>query len=313
MAIGLSACGGGGGGGRLVSIAPPPPPPPPTKICPDGSVIPATDTCPVPPPPSPNFVNIFPNITADTDFAVLGLQADALGIPAASLVSSGFSVRFDAASDAYVIDLPLSDPGKFDSYGGSSFWQGSLIRGDGTSAGVNVWIRKPADIGLAHTTFGLFDEYDGFYDYDVVPGGVFAFGTASPQSAVPTTGSAVFDAIVQGLALDTGNAVTGTASLQFNFGAGTLSGSLNPSTYSLTSGLYVSLGTYTFTNTVFGVGSTTFSGQLQHPGTSNLGAFNGLFTGPLAHELMAKWTAPYRNPDSDNWSEMFGVMVGKRP
>ena len=32
---------------------PPPPPPPATQTCPDGSVILATDTCPVPPPPPP--------------------------------------------------------------------------------------------------------------------------------------------------------------------------------------------------------------------------------------------------------------------
>jgi hypothetical protein len=32
---------------------PPPPPPPPTQTCPDGSVILATDACPVPPPPPP--------------------------------------------------------------------------------------------------------------------------------------------------------------------------------------------------------------------------------------------------------------------
>jgi iron complex outermembrane receptor protein len=36
-------------------VAPPPPPPPPpaTQTCPDGSVILATDACPVPPPPPP--------------------------------------------------------------------------------------------------------------------------------------------------------------------------------------------------------------------------------------------------------------------
>ena len=32
---------------------PPPPPPPATQTCPDGSVIPATATCPAPPPPPP--------------------------------------------------------------------------------------------------------------------------------------------------------------------------------------------------------------------------------------------------------------------
>jgi OOP family OmpA-OmpF porin len=40
-----------------VEAAPPPPPPPPpppaTQTCPDGSVILATETCPVPPPPPP--------------------------------------------------------------------------------------------------------------------------------------------------------------------------------------------------------------------------------------------------------------------
>jgi len=34
-------------------VAPPPPPPPATQTCPDGSVILATDMCPMPPPPPP--------------------------------------------------------------------------------------------------------------------------------------------------------------------------------------------------------------------------------------------------------------------
>ena len=34
-------------------MAPPPPPPPATQTCPDGSVILATDVCPLPPPPPP--------------------------------------------------------------------------------------------------------------------------------------------------------------------------------------------------------------------------------------------------------------------
>ncbi len=36
-----------------VEAPPPPPPPPATQTCPDGSVILATDACPVPPPPPP--------------------------------------------------------------------------------------------------------------------------------------------------------------------------------------------------------------------------------------------------------------------
>jgi hypothetical protein len=113
--------------------------------------------------------------------------------------------------------------------------------------------------------------------------------------------------------LDRPFAVNGTASLQFNFGAGTLAGTFNPTTYSQSSGTEVSLGTYNFVNTVFGVGSTTFSGQLQHSGTPTLGSFNGLFTGPAAQELMSRWTAPYLNPDNNQWSEMFGIWVGRKP
>jgi len=45
------------GAPAVVEVAPPPPPPPPpppaTQTCPDGSVILATDTCPLPPPPPP--------------------------------------------------------------------------------------------------------------------------------------------------------------------------------------------------------------------------------------------------------------------
>ena len=43
------------GGAEAASPPPPPPPPPPpaTQTCPDGSVVLATDTCPLPPPPPP--------------------------------------------------------------------------------------------------------------------------------------------------------------------------------------------------------------------------------------------------------------------
>ena len=39
--------------GAAVEAPPPPPPPPATQTCPDGSVILATEVCPVPPPPPP--------------------------------------------------------------------------------------------------------------------------------------------------------------------------------------------------------------------------------------------------------------------
>ena len=296
VACTVAACGGGGGGGA--NSTPPP-----------------QHGGPPPPPPPPSFANIFPNITTDTDLAVLGLQAGALGIPASSLVSSGFAVRFDAARDAYVIDLPSQLPGRFAASSDEfDAWYGHLVDDVGNrfdEPSLNV--RKPTPYDLEYTTFATFYDYD-FYDYDgdgQFPSGAFAFGNPTASSAIPTTGSAIFDAIVAGFTLDTGREVDGTASLQFDFAVGTLAGSFSPFTYSDTA--RVGLGTYNFVNTVFGVGSTTFSGQLQHAGTSDLGAFNGLFTGPAAQELMSRWTAPYLNPDNSQWSEMYGIWVGRRP
>jgi hypothetical protein len=145
------------------------------------------------------------------------------------------------------------------------------------------------------------------------PFGAMAFGTPAQASAIPTTGSATYDAIVSGFAADSMWTVGGTATLQFNFGAGTLAGSFNPTLFNANNGSVSSLGTYTFVNTVFGAGSTTFSGDLQRQGISGLGSFNGLFTGPAAQELMARWRAPYLNPTTNGSSEIFGVWIGRRP
>jgi hypothetical protein len=146
-----------------------------------------------------------------------------------------------------------------------------------------------------------------------VPVGFVAFGTATPPGAVPTTGSATLDALVAGLTLDGDGEITGTATLQFDFAAGTLTGKFDP-----VLGIYggtntYALGTYDFVNTVHGVGSTTFSGSLQRTGAPSLGAFDGIFTGPAAQELMARWHAPYLHPITSSWSNMFGVWVGRKP
>ena len=34
--------------------------------------------------------------------------------------------------------------------------------------------------------------------------------------------------------------------------------------------------------------------------------------GPAAEELMARWTAPYLNPATNQWSGMYGVWVGRK-
>ena len=135
-----------------------------------------------------------------------------------------------------------------------------------------------------------------------------------PAGSVPTTGSATMDAIVRGLTLDGDAAVTGTASLQFNFAAGTLAGNFNPVLHPYNGSGPFALGRYTFVNTVFGVGSTSFSGGFSHADPSLSGVFNGLFTGPNAQELMARCSASYFVPGvTAQPEEMFGIWVGKKP
>jgi hypothetical protein len=281
----LAACGGGGGGGGGFNSTPPPPPPP---------------------PPAPGYIDVFPNITQSTSFAVLGAQADTFDIPASQLVTNGFAVSFDAASDAYIIDLPSKDPGKFFAQSQDDRnWHGYI---DG--AGFTVLsVLKPSnpDIQLSHTSFGQFFEYD--YD-DGAPVGFVAFGTATLPAAIPTTGSATYDALVAGLTLDGDARVGGSATLEFNFGAGTLAGHLDPVLFPYSGGSFA-LGSYSFVNTVYGVGSTTFSGEFSHSNPLLTGAFNGLFTGPNAEELMARWSADFVHPGTQQTGEMFGIWVGK--
>lgn len=277
-ALALAAC-GGGDGTYIASLPPPTSTPMPT---PTPSTITVSST-------------IFPNITANTDFAALGIETSS----DKSLVSDGFSARFDAASNAYIIGLPLG--------------------------AYSVGIVKPSDIQLAYTTFGSISS--GYYTTTF---GHFAFGSATPASGIPASGTATYDANVLGSTLDsyyranqtassgTVGHISGTAALQFDFGAGTLAGHFDPiltyndETTAPASFKTTNLGSYNFVNTVYGAGKTNFSGQLSIPGSSSLGAFDGQFTGPVAQELMTRWTAPYLNPATQQWSQMFGVWVGKK-
>ena len=301
-ACAVASCGGGGGSSFVPSF----PPPPTTKVCPDGSTIPINDPCPSPPPPA--SPEIFPNVTTDTNFSVLGVEAADINTPASALERDGFSVRYDAATEGYLIDLPSTDEFRFESNSeDSSYWGGFASTGFYTGTFVGVF--KPAstnpEIQLTYTSFGV---TSGYYSSEF---GFVAFGQATPSSAVPVTGSATYDALVAGRPLDLFGEVKGSATFNFNFGAGTLSGHFDP--ILRYNGVDTDLGTYTFTNTLFGVGSASFSGSLSHSGTSTLGAFDGQFTGPAAEELMSRWTAPYLNPTTQQWNEMFGVMVGKKP
>lgn len=297
----LAACGGGGGSGPQST-----PPAPGTRVCPDGTVVPATQACPLPPPPPPPASPaIFPDVTTDKSFAVLGLEADSINTSASALRRDGFSVRYDVASQGYLMDLPSTEEFRLvSSLETESYWRGSVQTGFYGSTLYDIFKPRSTnpEIQLAYTSFAA---TSGYYSL-----GLVAFGSATPDSGVPVTGTATYNALIAGRPLDVVGAIRGNATFQFDFGAGTLSGKMDP-VLELNS-ILTNLGSYDFVNTVFGVGSATFSGRLSTSGTTTLGAFDGRFTGPAAEELMARWTAPYRNPTSQQWNEMFGVIVGRR-
>ncbi len=287
----LSACGGGGGGGggNAVISVPPPPPPPPVS-------------------PTYTPANIFPGITTSTQFATIGLEAGANVNSLSALTKNGFSVSYDAATKLYVFDFPSTAPGAFYSVdSGETYWNGQITDpaspGSFQPGGLTVHKPVPANPGglFSYTSFGL-------YGNPVAPLGVVAFGVATPGSAVPISGTATYDAQARGYTLN-GFFVDGTATLNFNFGAGTLGGHYDAYVSDGWDGS-ISLGRYTFNNTIYGVGSPAFSGSMTHAAGSGSGAFDGLFTGPNAQELMARWTATYTGPDGS--IDMFGVWVGKK-
>ena len=296
----LGACGGGGGGGGSGPVSTPTPTPPPPP--------PASSTSPV---------IIFPSLTSSSNLATLGYELGSAG-----LTSSGFSVSYDASAGAYIFDLPAHAPGPFVVSSSvpqtnNAFWIGGLPNstvGNGIWPPMSVLKASPDNplIQLSYTSFGQYYQAGPMEDR---PHGIVAFGLATPASAVPTTGTATMNAILGGQVNgDSPATIGGTAVFQFNFGAGTLSGSMSPILYPFYANESFPLGQYDFVNTVYSVGSTTFSGGLRNSANGLPGNFTGLFTGPQAQEMMARWTAQFADPTAGGQTgEMFGVAVGRRP
>lgn len=144
--------------------------------------------------------------------------------------------------------------------------------------------------------------------------GYVAFGSATPSGAVPVTGSASLHGAVEGLS-DVVNhnsfdgyyrvPISGSVDLNFDFGKGTLGGSM---TAALADYTITQLGTFAFKDTVFSVGSTTYSG---HFDTSVAGQnfFLGRFTGPNAQETIGAWALPFSYGGADH--QAFGAWIAK--
>lgn len=269
-ALALVACGGGGGGPRVAAI---PAAPTPT------------------PTPTPFPVNIFPNPKPET-YATVSVFADQPNI------------RYNPGG-YYEAEFP------------GATWTRLAIPG-------NVVPQDPATFNLFQTVPGGHNVAIGLarlrgYQYsEWANNGAFAFGSATPAGSVPVTGSGNYHGEVIGSSdilqddfLVGGKvavAIAGSVDLQFHFGSGSLGGSMTVKTDPYVGP--VDLGTFAFRDTVYSVGSPTYSGAFQTSATGQ-NAFLGRFTGPHAEETIGGWALPFQYSADGLVHQAWGAWIAK--
>ena len=305
VALALGACGGGGSGVASIPMPPAltqtPPPPPPESA------------------PTPANYMIAANAVSQTFASKGGYVSYNLvtgGIPSPPTTQGEqLSVRYNSASSQYEIMLPSS-----------SFWEG-LYRGPQGSQ--NIDFRTSGTITGGSPTYFQLQQYAGTgYTYSALAlwgisssqagiSGAAAFGIPTSAGSVPVAGSATYNGSISGNTTETSYdllsnghwpaLVEGSIGLSFNFGAGTLSGSISPTIYNLERR---ALAPMSFVNTVYSSGATSFSGSFNNALTG-ANRFTGQFTGPQAQELIGSFEFPYTSPDDGKVYQANGAFVAK--
>ena len=316
-ALALSACGGGGGGMSFIPAPPVAPTPSPTPT--------PTPTATPTPLPAAEQVTILPQPPVG-EFATAGVWTNLYAASSseggrftaiAGTTSSQVNVRYTSAG-TYEVQLPgefyqqlvhrpdivnpapsdpfltLSGPGWGRSitvqYGNSGYSYSSML----------AWSRPDLDFGFT------------------VDSGVVAFGVPTPAAAVPVSGTASYQGLVSGLTdaktFDSASnswlllPAGGSVGLNFDFAAGSLSGQM---ALSINGGMNpISVGNYSFAQTVFARGSTSYSGKFD-TNLPGFNFFNGSFTGPHAEETIGDWAVPF-TLDGQN-HQAIGAWIAKKP
>lgn len=312
--VALGACGGGGGGNTNFT---PPPPSTPT-------------------PPSVAAVTIFPQPVVG-EYASVGASIAGPGgnLDTYASGTDRFGSISSAASDQ--VQIRYTQAGHYEIQMPGATWDRLIHYGGlGNPTADNNYF-QPASVAtnFAYLVISNSAKWDD-YRYSEMGGwgsdaagryGSVAFGVPTQAGAVPTTGSASFGGKVQGSAdiMQADNlyggyvplSVDGTVTLNFNFAAGTLAGQMtlwgpggmNP----------FEIGTFAFKDTVFSVGSTTYSGKFDSaaPGDN---FFLGRFTGPNAEETIGAWAVPFVFTNGGEFvpadgqpHQAFGAWIAKRP
>ena len=315
LSLTLCACGGGGGG---VASTPPP------------TVTPSPTPTPTPTPGTQPLPPAHIALVSSQPFAALGVT------DAYSLNPSGGRTRvtgpsaadvqfsYDPSSNSYRVSLPAFQSGSLANtqYGGSAGQvateSASQVTVGSSDALQPVLVTLPVPGSsfspYTYTSFGWWDGTTGQAadGQSLRSEGMFAYGIPTQPGDVPITGSASYGAEIHATLGDVDYpTVSGEANLSFDFGAGTLSGSMHPRIADSFDGIFVDYGQYAFTQTVYSTGSTTFSGKFVVPGLPNADSFfNGNFTGPNAAELMARFVAPFLHDGQQG--TISGIWIGKK-
>ena len=304
----LTACGGGGDGPRPepAPLAPSTPTPTPT------------------PTPAATLVKIFATPTAG-EFASVGVSTN-------DTLSSSINDRIRSTSTAdadqphirynsggyYEIELPGAQWDQLIAYKGLAnpdpnnnyFQPASVAQNLGYLATSNS-----RDQGYSYSEMASWGNRNLSADHGF---GFVAFGVPTAPGLVPITGTGSYSGTVNGTAdipmhdLLLGSydlpGVGGTVSLSFDFGAGILHGSM---ALSINGGMNPTpAGTYTFTDTVFSPGNTTYSGKFDTTLTGQ-NFFLGRFTGPHAEETIGAWAVPFTYSVDGQTHQAIGAWIAK--
>lgn len=144
----------------------------------------------------------------------------------------------------------------------------------------------------------------------------FVTGIPTPRHSVPVTGSATFDARVEGWSTE-GTNLRGKMVLNFEFARALLNGSMSLTANDGT-GRYVSIGDYRIADGILPLGSNSFSGRFFNPrGLTANSMIEGSLMGPDASEVGGRWKVPIRlgegfHPSWQGDYSAAGVFVGRR-
>lgn len=275
MCVVLAACGGGGGQVASASTVAPP-------------------SGPTPPPPS--------TVSADTPL-VAPIQSTAPAV--IETTSASTTIHSEAAVN---ISLPVTQTAVASNFGGDaidtarnkSFWPNFI--GDGpyltyTGGGWNLAARLGPGSDLDWTMYGYWDPFP-YSGLPHISRGAWVAGFQTPLSTIPIIGTAHYSGQVIGLHSNSVGQISGDVTLQADFAARSLSGSMTNLMVQAAGVLPGSMNNVSFTAT-FATGLNRFNGTtLAGPAPNSPWAFaagatgdlTGHFYGPTAQEVGAVWT-----------------------